>query len=357
MSISQIPQPIRDRMSLSRLGLFSLAALLCASVLLSLAVGSVRIPLADTIRILLGADPPQAQASWHDIIWQFRLPKALASTSAGAALAVSGLLIQTLFRNPLAGPSILGINAGAGLGVALAVLSGGIAEVANFPQMAILGDLGVALAASLGAIAATLVVLAVARQVRDSMTLLIFGVMFGYATTALVTTLLHFSVVEQTQAYLAWTFGSFAGVTWQQLEILLPVVIVGIAIAQTFAKPLNLLLQGENHALSLGLNVRRTRLGIIVSAATLAGCVTAFCGPIAFIGIAVPHLCRSIFQTLDRRLLIPAVTLMGAILALLADVVAQLPGSQAVLPLNAVTALVGAPIVSWLILKQRHVFR
>ncbi|MEO0854191.1 MAG: iron chelate uptake ABC transporter family permease subunit, partial [Cyanobacteria bacterium J06648_11] len=187
-------------MTLSRLGLFSLAALLCASVLLSLAVGSVRIPLADTVRILLGVNPPQAQASWHDIIWQFRLPKALASTTAGAALAVSGLLIQTLFRNPLAGPSILGINAGAGLGVALAVLSGGIAEVANLPKVAMLGDLGVALAASLGAIAATLVVLAVARQVRDSMALLIFGVMFGYATTALVTTLLHFSVVEQTQA-------------------------------------------------------------------------------------------------------------------------------------------------------------
>ena len=350
-------RPVRTAASFKWLALAGLTVALFGTVLLGLMLGSVRIPAIAAIRILLGADLAGSPASWHAIIFQFRLPKVLAAGSAGSALAVSGLLVQTLFRNPLAGPSVLGINAGASLGVALALLSGGIARTLGIAQPFWLEDLGVAVAASLGAIAATILVLSVAQRVRSSTALLIFGLMLGYATTALVSILLHFSVVERAQAYLTWTFGSFAGVTWQQLRVLLPVVAVGIAIAQTLGKEANLLLQGEDLALSLGVRVRYARMVAIVMAAILAGSVTAFCGPIAFLGIAVPHLCQSLLQTRDRRFLIPATTLMGAILALLADTVAQLPGHQAVLPLSAVTALLGAPVVTWLVLKQHRIRR
>lgn len=317
-----------------------------------LAVGSVYIPLCDVVRVLTGQDADKE--TWETIILMFRLPRALTAVLAGAALAVSGLQMQTLFRNPLADPYVLGINAGASLGVALVVLASGVlGQVVSLANLGTTGDLSIAVGASLGAAAVFFVVVAVSRKVRGNMTLLILGLMFGYVTSSAVTILLHFAVREHIQAFVVWTFGSFSGVTWGQLRVLAPVVLAGLALCFSYVKPLNALLLGEAYARSMGLNVRRTRLGLIGSTSLLAGVVTAFCGPIGFLGIAVPHLCRSLFCTSDHRALVPAVTMMGASLTLVADLVAQLPGSDAILPLNAVTSLLGAPVVIWIVLRQR----
>jgi iron complex transport system permease protein len=355
-----LPPPkrqISDRRRRRReLGLLLLVVLLALSFLASLSLGSVSIPLSEVLTILAGE--AATKATWQQIILQLRLPKALTAIFAGAALSISGLQIQALFRNPLAGPSILGINAGASLAVALGVLTVGATENAVshhslLVQLSVLQELSIVLAASLGAAATMGLVLIVAQRVKSSLVLLIFGLMFGYTTTALVTILLHFSVMERTQTYLTWTFGSFGGVTWNQMGILIPMILVGLGIAIALAPALNLLLLGEDHARSLGVAVAVIRSGVIISASILAGTVTAFCGPIAFLGVAVPHLCRSLFQTVDHRVLVPASLLSGAILALFADVLAQLPGSQMILPLNAVTVVLGAPVITTLILKRR----
>ncbi|MGD1855172.1 MAG: iron chelate uptake ABC transporter family permease subunit, partial [Leptolyngbyaceae cyanobacterium] len=268
--------------------------------------------------------------------------------AAGPALALRGLHRQALVRHPLAGPSVLGTNAGASRGAALVVLTGG--------GVGLLGQLSVVGAASGGAAIAMLLVLLMARQVRSSLALLIFGLMLGYVTTALVTILLHFSRLEQTLSYLSWTFGSFSGVTWQQMPVLLSFVLFGLVTALLSYKSLNLLLLGEEQAMSLGLSVTAVRCYLVFSSSLLAGSITAFCGPIAFLGVAVPHLGRSLFRTQDHRLLVPIVALLGAILALFANSIAQMPGSQTVLPLNAVMALLGAPVLIWLMLKQGKQF-
>ena len=337
--------------------LAGLALVALAAFLLSLAVGSVRIPLEEIVVVLLGGDA--SKTAWTTIVLKFRLPKALTAMLAGAALSVSGLQMQTLFRNPLAGPFVLGISSGASLGVAMAVLLAGVAvglggSTTLLAGISLAGDTSLALSAILGSGLVLLLVMSVARRVQSGMTLLILGLMFGYTTSALVSVLIYFSVVERIQAYISWTFGSFGGVTWRQLQVMAPAILLGLAASHFLMKPLNALLLGETYALSLGLNVRRVRLGIIGSSAVLAGVVTAFCGPIGFLGIAVPHLCRSLLHTSDHRLLLPAVSLMGATLALGADIVAGLPGSQLTLPLNAVTALLGAPVVIWVILRQRN---
>jgi iron complex transport system permease protein len=284
---------------------------------------------------------------------------ALTALLAGAALAVSGLQMQTLFRNPLSDPFVLGISSGASLGVALVVLGAGVAAGLGsgtklLGGLSLAGDVGITVAAILGSLLVLLLVLAVSRRVQSTMTLLILGLMFGYATSALVSVMLYFSIADRIQAYISWTFGTFGGVTWSQMQVLAPTILIGLLLAFLLMKPLNALLLGETYARSMGLNVRRVRLAIITSAAMLAGVVTAFCGPIGFLGIAVPHFCRSLFGTSDHRVLLPAVTMMGAILALAADLVASLPGSQLTLPLNAVTALIGAPVVTWVILRQRN---
>ncbi|NEQ52893.1 MAG: iron ABC transporter permease [Leptolyngbya sp. SIO3F4] len=329
--------------SFSRIsGLTLLTLTLLIIFLASLALGSVPIPLSEVLTILFGGTA--TKPAWQEIILNFRLPRALTAMAAGSALAMSGLQLQALFRNPLAGPSVLGINAGASLGAAIVVLSGG--------GVGFLGQLSVVGAASLGAAIVMMIVLLMARQVCSSPALLIFGLMLGYVTTALVTILLHFSRLEQTLAYLSWTFGSFSGVTWQQMPILLSVVFVGLLCAQISCKLLNLLLLGEEQAMSLGLSINVVRCYLIFSASLLAGGITAFCGPIAFLGVAVPHLGRSLFHTQDHRLLIPVVAMLGAILALVANSIAQVPGSQTVLPLNAVMALLGAPVLIWLMIKQ-----
>ena len=339
----------RSRHAVIMLGLFFL---LLIAFGLSLSLGSVHIPLAALFGILTGGEV--SSAAWAIIVHTIRLPKAITAVLAGAALSVSGLQMQTLFRNPLADPFVLGISAGASLGVAIVVLTVGSVGSALIAGMGFLGDLGLAVAAIMGAAAVLGGVLLVSRSVQSVMTLLILGLMFGYATGAFVSVLIYFSVPEQIQSYILWTFGSFGSVTWRQMPVFISAIFMGLLLAFLCIKPLNALLLGENYARSMGLNVKRIRLWILVSASILAGATTAFCGPIAFLGLAVPHLCRSLLHTSDHRVLMPAVTCLGATLALLSDLIAHLPGSQFVLPLNAVTSLIGAPIVIWFILHRKN---
>jgi iron complex transport system permease protein len=220
--------------------------------------------------------------------------------------------------------------------------------------LGVLGDLGLSAAAIGGAALVMGLVMVIGQRVQNNMTLLILGLMFGYTTAAVVNVLIYFSVPGQVQSFINWTFGSFGGVTWSQLQILAPIIGLGLIVAYLLVKPLNALLLGEIYARSMGLTVGRARFWIIASASVLAGTVTAYCGPIAFLGVAIPHLCRSLFSTSDHRILLPSAMLMGALIALIADLVAEMPGSQALLPLNAITALIGAPIVVWIILHQRN---
>ncbi|MEI3651385.1 MAG: iron ABC transporter permease [Dolichospermum lemmermannii FEM_B0920] len=326
--------------------------LLCLifAFLLDLGFGAVNIPIHEVMNILLGQEAEKT--TWTNIILKFRLPKALTATLAGAALGVSGLQMQTLFKNPLAGPFVLGISSGASLGVALVLLTASLTVPTLLTDLGMIGDFSLVIAASFGAASVLGLMLVVSRRVQDTMTLLILGLLFGYATSAMVSILLQFSSQERIQSYIMWTFGSFTGVTWQQLAILTPVICVGLLIAVLQSKSLNALLLGESYARSLGLTVQKTRFSVISSASILAGAITAFCGPIAFLGVAIPHLCRSLFNTSDHRILIPSVIIMGAILALFADLVSQILINQMVLPLNAITALIGTPIVTWVILQR-----
>jgi iron complex transport system permease protein len=320
---------------------------------IDLSLGSVRIPTGDIVGMLFGKQ--SQQTSWQKILYMFRLPKAITAVLAGSALAVSGLIMQTLFRNPLAGPFVLGINSGASLGVALVILwTGSVSQTTIFAGLGLLGDLGLIIAAGLGASLVLIFILLVSRRVQNVMTLLILGLLFGYATSAVVSILLHFSIAERIHLFVSWTFGSFSGVTWKQLKVLMPVLFAGIIAAQLLVKPLNAFLLGESYARSMGLNVRQARIGIICITALLAGSVTAFCGPIAFVGVAIPHLSRSLFNSSDHRVLVPSTALLGGITAIVADIVSGLPGTQVVLPLNAVTSLIGAPIIAWIILSRRN---
>jgi iron complex transport system permease protein len=340
---------------LARAGVLTLLAGAVAALFgLTLALGSVAIPLEEVVGILTGGDP--TRASWTAIVWQVRLPRAVTALLAGAALGVGGLQMQTLFRNPLADPFILGISAGASLGVALVVLVVGSAGTTLVGGLGIGGSLGVAGAAAIGAGAVTVLVLAISRRVVSPATVLIIGLMVGYATTAIVSVLIYsgFGRLERIRAFIAWGFGSFSGTTWSELRVLAPVVVIGLVMAALLTKQLNALLLGDRYAASMGVSVRRARVGIVVGASLLAGVVTAFCGPIAFIGVAVPHLARGLLRTSDHRLLVPATVLCGALVALAAGLLAQLPGQDATLPLNAVTALIGAPVVVAILLRLRR---
>lgn len=336
-----------------RVSLFvTITALFLIVFVLSLTLGSVSISIVDVATILTGGEVERASAS--AIILKFRLPKAITAALAGASLSVAGLQMQTLFRNPLAGPYVLGISSGASLGVALVVLGAGSSGLSLLAGLSLIGDWGVALAASIGAAVTLGLVLLVAQRVNHGITLLILGLMLGYASSGLVSILLHFAMAERIQAYIIWTFGSFGAVTWKQLSVLAPTVLGALCIAHLLIKPLNALLLGEPYARSIGLNVVYARFWIVMSASVLAGVVTAFCGPVAFLGVAVPHLCRSLFNTSDHRVLLPATTVLGASMALTADIVAHMPGSAITLPLNAVTSLLGAPVVIWVILTRRN---
>lgn len=335
-----------------------LLLLLAATVgvfLLSLAIGSISIPLEQVVTVLLGGEAERT--SWTNIILKFRLPKAITATLAGAALGVGGLMMQTFFRNPLAEPSILGISSGASLGVALVVLSAGTFGGTLMAGFGIQGDMLLTVAAALGSGGALFCILLVAGRFQHSMTLLIIGLMFGYLISSGVSLLMYFAIPERIQAFINWSFGNFSEVTWGQIPIFAGAIITGLVIALALSKTLNALLLGEGYARSLGLNIARARFAIVCAVALLTGAVTAFCGPISFIGITVPHLCRSLFNTSDHRILVPGTVLMGAIVAMTASLIADLPGSNLVLPVNAVTALIGAPVVLTVILRQHNLHK
>lgn len=321
--------------------------------LINVALGSVNIPLAEVIGIMAGEEG--ARKAWEKIIIHIRLPRAVTGILAGSALSVAGLQMQTLFRNPLAGPSVLGVTAGASLGVAIVMLAGGtITTLFAIQQLSVAGSWLIIIAASVGSAAVLLLILIISLKIRDNVTLLIIGLMIGNLTIALVSIWQYFSRPEQIRDYLIWTFGSLGGVSLSQLWILTLITLIGAVIALGLSKSLNGLLLGQNYARSMGLSVFRTRIWIITSTSLLAGGITAFCGPIGFVGIAVPHLARSVLGTNEHRILIPGTLLMGAMLMLACDILAQVPGSATTLPISAVTSLVGSPVVIWVIVQRKN---
>jgi len=333
--------------------LLALLVITLCFFLLDIALGSVHIPTLEILKMLLGE--PGQHGAWEKILFNIRLPKAVTAVFAGMALSVSGLQMQTFFRNPLAGPSVLGITAGASLGVALVLLGvGQAASLAAIKEMGLGGSWLIVAAATTGAGLIFFLILMVSIRIDDHVTLLIVGLMVANITIAVVSIWQYFSNPEQIQDYLLWTFGSLSGVSKQQLPILSGAVLLGILATFSISKQLNLLLLGPRYAQSMGLHTPFVKVVIIAITSLLAGAITGFCGPIGFIGIAVPHLCRSLFNTSDHRLLIPACCLVGASILLLCDVIAQLPGSQGTLPINSVTALLGSPVVLWVILKQKN---
>ncbi len=331
----------------------SLGATLVVLFVLDVALGSVGIPPAEVLAVLLGRTP--SSPAWASIITEIRLPKAVTALLTGAALSVGGLQMQTLFRNPLAGPSVLGVTSGASLGVALVTLSTGSTLSAATGQT--LGGSGpwlLVVAATTGGAAVLLLVLWVSFRISDSVVILIVGLMIGNVSLSVVGIWQYFSQPEQIQNYVLWTLGSLHSVTPRHLPVLLTVVGTGIGLSFLLSKQLNALLLGENYARSLGLNLAQARGFIILITSVLAGAITGFCGPIGFVGIAVPHLTRSLLGTTNHFVLVPGVMVVGAIVMLGCDIISQMPGSQTVLPINAVTALLGSPVVIWVILRRRN---
>lgn len=314
----------------------------------NISLGSISIPFKEVFKSLTGTT---THTSWQYIILHYRLPKAFTAILVGSGLGISGLLMQTLFRNPLAGPYVLGISSGASLGVALIILGSGLygGIMASF----LISKWSLVIAASLGSFLVLLAVLIVSSRVRDTMAILIIGLMFGSITAAVVSVLSYFSSAEQLQQYIFWGFGSLGNLSWQELLIFLIIFLLGIFLVIASIKNLNTLLLGENYAKSLGLNINKSRLVIIVATSLLAGTITAFAGPIAFIGLAIPHMTRQIFPTSNHKILLPAVFLLGGIVMLICDTIAQLPSSDYTLPINAITSLVGAPVVIWLLVRKR----
>lgn len=287
------------------------------------------------------------------VVRHFRLPKALTALFAGAGVAVAGLQMQSLFRNPLADTSILGINSGAGVGVAVYTMA-----YAFFPTVALFNSgvstWGIILAACIGASLVLLLITAVASRVRSVVSVLIVGVMVGFLASSIISILQYFSDEETLKTYLLWSFGSVTGTTWRQLHLMLPVVALGLALSLLMPKPMNALALGESYARSVGTNVPRVRFALIAITSLLAGSITAFTGPIAFLGMAVPHFVRSLFRTSDHRILLPATMAAGALLLLLCDLVTQLPGRGLTLPINALTSLIGAPVVILVVLRGQR---
>lgn len=330
-----------------------LAAGVVFAFLLSLALGSTHVPIGTVIEVLLGRSTERDGAAV--VVEAIRLPRSLTALLAGAALGVAGLQMQTLFRNPLADPFALGISSGASLGVAIVVLGSGMSVAAAFgASTGLRGDALLIGAAIAGALAVLALVLVVSSRVARPTTVLILGLMFGYAASALVTVLVGVSSPERLMQLAQWGFGSFSGVTWERLRLFAPLTIAGVFLAAAMTKQLNALLLGENYARSMGVAVRRARLLTMFGASILGAVVTAFCGPIAFLGIAIPHLCRGLLGTSNHRVLVPAVVLMGGAVALVAQVVSLLPGGAGILPLNAVTSIIGAPVVVAVLLRSRR---
>lgn len=326
----------------------AIAVSLVVLIIMNLILGSVIIP----VRELFASITNNSSISYvNDILWNFRIPKVITALLAGVALSVCGLQMQTLFRNPLADPFILGISSGAGLGVALFVMGSSAFGISMAGS--IFFNLGIAAAAWAGAAGVTLLILLVSHRLKENSSLLIFGIMIGSITSAIITLIQYFSSSSELKAFVTWTMGSFSGLTSAQIWIMSMLVIPGIVLSIYNIKELNILLQGEAYAKSLGLNLERTRRRILIATTLLAGSITAFCGPIGFIGIAVPHIARLLFRNADHKVLVPATALTGAAIMVFTDMVAQLPGQSGVIPINTVSALIGVPVILYLIMKSR----
>jgi len=330
------------------IGLFLLIVVLFA---LNLAVGTIEIPLKSVWLILWGDDTQQE--IWRNIVVRSRLPQALTAMVAGAGLAVSGAQMQTVFRNPLAGPSVLGVSSGATLGVGFVVLLSGSLGGVALSRLGYLGDAAMSVAAIIGALAVLSLIVWVSHKVKGNVTLLVIGVMIGYLATAIIGVLKFFSNEEDVKAFVVWGLGSFSRVSGDQMLLFVTLMVILLPLSMTLIKPLNLLLLGDGYARSLGLSIKWARTQVICCSGILAAIVTAYCGPIMFLGLAVPHLCRALFRTSDHRILLPACVLAGAALALLCNLVARMPGYEGVLPVNSVTALIGAPIVAMVLFGKR----
>lgn len=327
------------------IGLVILVVVLFA---LNLVVGSVKIPVADVLSILMGDE--SAKPSWQFIVMESRLPQAITGMLCGAALAVSGLMLQTAFRNPLAGPSIFGINSGAGLGVALVMLLLGGSLSAG--SVSISGFVAILVAAFIGAMAVMAIIFFFSTIVRNNVMLLIIGIMTGYISNAAISLLNFFATDEGVKSYMVWGMGSFGGVSMQMMPVFASITIAGLIGALLLIKPLNALLLGDRYAENLGVDIIRTRNWLLIVTGLLTAITTAFCGPVAFIGLAVPHIARLLLTTDNHRVLLPATILCGAVVALVCNLVCYLPGESGVIPLNAVTPLMGAPVIIYVIIKK-----
>lgn len=328
-----------------------LALSIIAFIILNLLLGTVRIPAGDVIDILLSNHSDNR--IWTNIVMKSRLPQSLTAAMAGAGLAVSGLLMQTVFRNPLAGPSVLGISSGASLGVACVVLLSGSIGGVTLSRLGVIGEVSITLSAITGSLLIMALIAFVARKVRGNVTLLIMGVMIGYIANAIIGVLKFFSAEEDIRAYVIWGLGSFSRVSGGQTTVFIVLMLILLPTAFFLIKTLNLLLLGDSYARNLGLNIKRARLLVIGCSGVLVAVVTAYCGPIVFLGLAVPHICRGLFHTSNHAVVLPASLLGGASLALLCNLIARLPGFEGALPVNSVTALVGAPVVMWVLFYKR----
>ena len=319
---------------------------------LNLVLGSVSIPLRAVWNILWGTG--NESVIWQNIIWKSRVPQALTALVAGAGLSVSGLQMQTVFRNPLAGPSVLGISSGASMGVAFVVLLSGSLGGVALSKLGFMGEIALTIAAIAGSLSIMALIVFVSQKVRGNVTLLIIGVMIGYIANAVIGVLKFFSLEEDIRAYVIWGLGSFARVSGDQMTLFICIMVVLLPLSFLLVKTLNLLLLGDAYARNLGLNIKRARLLVITCSGVLVAIVTAYCGPIIFLGLAVPHLCRGMFRTSDHRILMPASLLAGASLALVCNLIARMPGFEGALPVNSVTALVGAPVVMSVLFNKRR---
>lgn len=317
--------------------------------LLNISLGSINIPIKDVYTSLLHGSC--SKESWNYIILNYRLPKAIVAILIGIGLSISGLLMQTLFRNPLAGPYVLGLSSGASLGVAVVILGASLLPISLSEFF--LSSFGIIIASSLGSFFVLISVLVIAKRLRDTMAILIVGLMFGSLTSAIVGSLTYFSSAEQLQKFTFWSLGNLGNLTWNSIGILTCCVTLGILLSVFSIKPLNALLLGENYARSLGINYKKTKYIILFATSILAGSITAFVGPIAFVGLAVPHIAKLVFQTSNHKILFWSTLLFGAIIMLICDSITQIPGTEIILPINAITSIFGAPIVIWLLVRKR----
>ena len=319
--------------------------------LVNISLGSVAIPIKEVVKGIFLQE--MSKESWEIILWNFRFPKAFTAVLVGIGLSMSGLLMQTLFRNPLAGPYVLGLSSGASLGVAFVILGSGVLPI--FISTFFLSSYGLVLASSLGSFLVLMAVLIVSQKLKDTMAILIVGLMFGSFTSAIVSVLSYFTTAEKLQKFTFWSMGSISNLSWNEISLLTVFVAIGIGISFLVIKPLNALLLGEKYAQSIGINYKKTRFIIILATSILAGSITAFAGPIAFIGLAVPHMTKLVFQTSNHFILFWGTLLIGAIVMLLCDTIAQVPGNDITLPINAITSVIGAPIVIWLLVRKKRV--